>query len=393
MNARNAASSATIDAGALARAIGDFTRRAIVPHEACLARGGQAAHDTLALLMRDAQTAGLWGLFHPGSLGGGIASLADYIAIAEHEGYSEYGPAVFGSRATLDLHMLDRHGSAELRARWLAPLARGEVLGAYAMTEPDAPGSVPATLSTHATLRNGRWTIDGCKWFISRATDAAFVTVVARTDLVAPLERALSLFVVPTDAAGFSIEREISVFGRTIGQRELRFNAVDVSPSNLLGEPGEGLTLIRERLALGRTLNAAHWLGLAQRCYDLMCERVWSPRGMRARLAEKQLVRMHVCDVHQALAYARAQVRAAAGDGGALAVNLAKLASSRALNVAADAALQLHGAEGVSDATPLASIFALARTTRIMDGADDALVSSCGQQLLDLYRPSASEAT
>jgi acyl-CoA dehydrogenase len=391
MSARDAATPADV-----ARAVGDFTRGAIVPREARLARDGRDARETLAALMRDARTAGLWGLFHPVSLGGRFVSLADYLPAAEQEGHSEYGPAVFGSRATLDLRMLDRHGCADVRARWLAPLARGDALGAYAMTEPDAPGSVPATLATRGVLRDGRWTIDGRKWFISRAADAAFVTVVARTDADAPLERALSLFVVPADAPGFSCVRELSVFGRAHGQCELRFDGVSVPPSHLLGAPGDGLALIRERLALGRTLNAAHWVGLAQRCYDLMCERVWSPRGMRAHLPDKQLVRMHVYDVHQAIAHARAQVRAAAVDamapgGAALAVNLAKLAASRALNAAADAALQIHGAEGVSDATPLASIFAFARATRILDGADEALVSSCGQQLLDAYRPRAEE--
>ncbi len=381
---------------ALAGAVRRFGERAIVPREADLARGGANARRIVEALARDTRSAGLWGLFHPVALGGRFAKLADYLPVAEQEGRSEYGPTIFGGRATLDLHMLHRHASPQVRERFVSPLAAGRIDAAYAMSEPDQPGSVPATLETRATLRDGRWCIDGRKWFVSRAAHAAFVTVVARTRDRAPPEQAFSLIVVPTDAPGFRIEREIDVFGQPQGQCELSFECVAVPEAFALGAPGEGFALMRERLTLGRALNAGHWVGLAQRCYDLMGARICSPRGTRARLSDKQLIRLRMLDTYQAIAAARAQLQCAARliDAGAAAtldVNLAKLAAARALNIAVDAAIQVHGAEGVSDATPLASIHRAARTVRILDGADEALISSVGQQLIDAFRTSGPE--
>lgn len=371
----------------LARQVRNFVDERIIPLEAELAAEPRQAARRIAELSTEARNVGLWGSFYPQSLGGRIASLRDYLLVAEQEGRSEYAPAIFGDDATLDLHMLIRHAREEVCQRFLAPLAAGALVTSYGMSEPDSIGSIPATMSSHAEFVDGHWLLNGRKWFICRAERAALVTVIARTGL-GPLDNALSMLLVPSDAPGFRVERSLSILGRFTGQGELSFEQVRVPPSHVLGQPGQGLALMQERLALGRVLRSVHWLGLAQRCFDLMCARIHSARGQQARLADKQLVRQRVFRVYQAIASARALLQDAAGkyDAGvasSVEVNIAKVAASQALSEAADSAIQIMGAEGLSELLPLSGIYRTARTTHILDGTDDALISAVGRQLLD----------
>lgn len=320
-------------AESLADAVKTFTDDIIAPNEPMLASENAQTAATLSELTRQARAAGLWGLFH----------------------------------------------------------------GAYGMSEPDGIISVPATIQTRAALVEGNWIIDGCKWFISRAAHAAFITVVARTQTEAAPEHAFSMIVVPADSCGVDVGREIPVLGRRQGHCELSFDRVAVPEDHLLGQRDRGLDLMQERLRLGRTLNTIHWVGLAQRCFDLMCGRICSARGALARLPDKQLVRRHVFHAHQAIVSARCLVRSAAArlderTDGAAAINMAKVAASQALNLAADSAVQIFGAEGVSDTTPLSGIYRMARTTRFLDGADEVLISNVGRQLLQAYAEQGSEA-
>lgn len=375
------------DALALASAVREWLEVQVLPVEASLAAAGSEAAGRIAQLGAAARAAGLWGLHYPPTWGGKVHRLTQYLPIAEAEGRSEFGPAIFGSEATLDAHMLHRHGSATVRERYLAPLARGEAVPCYGMSEPDGVGSVPATIRTSARLEDGQWHLNGRKWFISRAESASFMTVVARTLPATGAGEAWSMIVVPTDAAGFRIERSLDVFGHHQGHGEVSLTDVRVPADHVLGDGHDGLALMQQRLGLGRLLRSAHWLGLAQRCFDLMCARMVSARGRLAGLPDKQLARQHVFETHLALTSARALVHAAAvplesGAADDVAVNLAKVAASRALERAADSAVQIHGAEGVSELTPLSGIYRTARTTRILDGTDEALISAVGRALL-----------
>ena len=128
-----------------------------------------------------------------------------------------------------------------------------------------------------------------------------------------------------------------------------------------------------------------HWLGLAQRSFDLMCTRIRGPRGQQARLGDKQLVRLRVFEAYQAIASARGLLRDAArkfdaGVANAVEVNVAKVAASQALSLTVDSAIQVYGAEGLSSLTPLSGIYRAARATHILDGTDDALVSAVGRR-------------
>jgi acyl-CoA dehydrogenase len=331
-------------------------------------------------------------LFYPLSHGGKIASLEDYLIVAEQEGHSEFSPSIFGSHSALDAHMLLKYGADEIRKNFLEPMVTGKAVPSYGMTEPGHGGSFPSLITTSAHLSNGSWTINGRKWFVGSADKATFVTVLARTagkDIA--LRNALSMIIVPADTPGFKVERHITMLGRSLGQGEISFDSVQVPEHYHLGSHGGGIDLMGQRLGIGRLLRSMNWVGLAQRCFDLMGARINSERGLSARLPEKQLVRQHVVNAYQAIASARELIRVAARGVDAqhpsdVEINIAKLAASQALCIASDSAVQLYGAEGISDLTPLSGIYRVARTSRILDGTDESLISSVGRRLINFFK-------
>ncbi|MBN9125198.1 MAG: acyl-CoA dehydrogenase [Nitrosospira sp. 56-18] len=384
------------DHTALARSLSiemrKFVDETIIPNEARLAQDGEASSRLQSELIEKARHAGLWGLFYPFSHGGKIVSLEDYLIVAEQEGRTEYSGAIFGGHTALDAHMLLEFGTDEIRRRFLEPMVAGEAIPGYGMTEPEHGGSFPGLITTFARLSGGNWIIDGGKWFVGNAERATFITVLARTaGEDTALGNALSMIVVPTNSPGFRFERPISMMGRSLGQGEISFRGVRVPEDHLLGARGSGIDLMKRRLGMGRLLRAMNWVGLAQRCFDLMGARIHSGRGRSARLAEKQLVRQHVANAYQAIAGARELIRVAARGVDArraddVEINVAKMAASQALCLASDSAVQLYGAEGISDLTPLSGIFRIARTSRILDGTDESLISSVGRRLIDFYK-------
>lgn len=383
--------SASPEAIALAQRVRAFIDQQVLPRELELGAYDKAAAVLAAELQVKAQAAGLFGSFYPGNP---LTRLTDYLAVAAEEGRSEFAPAILGCDATLDAWMLDRHASPEQRERFLLPLLRGEQVPCYAMSEPDSIGSIPATMNSRAEWHGDHWRLSGRKWFICRAARADFATVIARTG-DGGIGEALSMLLVPTDSPGFQFVRPLALFGRQQGQGELKFDNVRVEASQVLGAPGQGIALMQRRLGLGRLLRAAHWLGLAQRCFDDLCARVHSPRGELARLGDKQLLRGRVYQVYRDIAAARGLLHDAAnkfdlGVANAIEVNLAKLAASDALSGAVDSAIQVMGAEGLSELSPLSGIYRHARTTHILDGTDDALISTVGRDLLTATAPGKS---
>lgn len=386
------APSHTEAARSLSREVRKFVDKVIIPCEPRLAEGGDSAAQLQSELTEKARRAALWGLFYPLSHGGKIASLEDYLIVGEQEGRSEFSSAIFGTHSALDAHMLLKFGSDEIRKNFLEPMVAGEAIPSYGMTEPDHGGSFPTLITTCAHLSNGNWTINGRKWFVGNADRATFVTLLARTAKEEiDTRQTLSMILVPTNSPGFSIERQIPILGRFLGQGEMSFTDVQVPEYNRLGESGNGIELMSQRLRLGRLLRAMSWVGLAQRCFDLMGMRINSHRGLSARLPHKQLVRQHIANAYQAIASARELIRIAARGidiqcPSDVRINVAKMAASQALCIASDSAVQLYGAEGISDLTPLSGIYRIARTSRILDGTDESLISSTGRRLIDFFK-------
>lgn len=348
-------------------------------------------------LQDEARHLGLYGQFFPKQYGGMFNQLSDYLMIAQIEGYSEFGPEIFGSEISLDIHTLKKYGTSHIQKAYTAAIADGRYTSSYGMTEPNANGSVPHTFTTIGTPCHDGWLINGRKWFICRAKTAKVILTLVRTppecdhsdqNSRCSSEASFSLMLVDTESAGFRVERPIPLFGNYQGQCELSYDSVFVPSSHVLGTIGDGMNIVKERLMTGRLLRSAQWLGLAQRCYDLMCDRINSEHGKRIYLSSKQLIRQQAVTAYQKLISARAIHMQAASlldqhKNAAVEVNLAKVSASEALCIATDVAIQVHGAEGFSDRTSLPHIFHLARMTRILDGAEEALVSSIGKQLLN----------
>ncbi|MEV6397675.1 acyl-CoA dehydrogenase family protein [Streptomyces sp. NPDC051907] len=374
-------------ARALRDRVGAFVRERVAPREPVLDAGGAPARDALRELQQEAREQGLWALPAPAELGGQGLPLLSYAHIAEAEGASDHGPAALGSAPLLDVLMLQRHGSARVRERWLRPLVAGRIRTCYAMTEPDTPGTDPFLTATRAeSAPDGAWRISGRKWFTSGAADADLVTVLARTDGAPGDREGLSLLLVPTDLPGFRVVRELPVLGAG-GQWEIELDDVQVDGDQLIGERGKALSVAGERLQLGRTLRALRWLGQAQRAYDLMRERAVARTRSRGALGDLQLVQRHVFESLLALRTARPLVYEAAalleqGLDAHVEVGLAKVAASRTLQDVADAAIQVFGAAGLGPDTPLPALFRTGRAARILDGPDELHITSVARRVL-----------
>ena len=369
-------------------AVRKFTEEEILPRESLLAGPGGAG--VLTELQQRARSAGLWGLYYPPTLGGAAFTLPEYLAIAEQEGRALHGPAVFGADATLDVWMLHESGSERVRTEYLAPLAAGTAIASYGMTEPGVSGSDASLLRTEAQLAQGMWTVRGRKWFTSRGGRATFTTVVARTEALGkPIRSALSLIVVPACTPGFRVVRPLSTLGLECDQWELEFADARVPEDYLVGQRGRGTAVIGRRLNLGRLLRAMHWLGQAQRAFDLMCLRMRQRRTLGGVLADKQLMHQHVFTAYTEICAARSLLhRAAAVFDAELPttsdVSAAKVAASQMLNDVLDKAVQVFGAEGLQH--PFLSVaHRMARGTRIYDGPDEIHMTTTAQRILATY--------
>ncbi|GAA2106930.1 acyl-CoA dehydrogenase family protein [Streptomyces synnematoformans] len=364
-----------------------FVRERVAPCEPVLDGGGPRATAELGRLRREAKAAGLWALPLPAELGGQGQPLGSYAHLAEAEGASDHGPAALGSASLLDALMLRRHGSPGVRERYLKRLVAGELRACYAMTEPGTPGTDPFLTATRAVpAADGGWRVSGRKWFASGAVGADLVTVLARTDGDPPDRDGLSLLLVPTDAPGFRLLRELPVLGAA-GHAEFELDEVAVAAGHLIGERGGALGIAGERLQLGRTLRCLRWLGQARRAFDLMRERAVGRSRSRGPLAGLQLVQRHVFESLLALRSTRSLVyeavdRLDAGLDAHVEVGLAKVAAARTLQHVADAAIQVHGAAGLGPDTPLPALFRTGRAARILDGPDELHITSVARRVL-----------
>ncbi|WP_327351412.1 acyl-CoA dehydrogenase family protein [Streptomyces sp. NBC_01304] len=367
--------------------IAEFVRRRIVPREDVLDRGGSDATAALRTLQGAARQQGLWALPLPVGIGGQGLPLALYAPLAEAEGASDHGPAALGSATLLDALTLQQHGSQRVHDLFLKRLVAGELRMSFAMTEPGTPGTEPRLTEARAErAADGSWRVSGRKWFVGAAAEADLVAVLARTDGTAPDPEGLSLFLVPTDAPGFQLVRELPVLG-TGGQWEIELDEVAVDDDFLIGGRGKGLSVAGSRLQLGRTLSCLHWLGQARRAFDLMRERAVHRTRTQGTLGDLQLVQSHVFESLLALRTTRplvyeAVARLDAGLDAHVEVGLAKVAAARMLQQVTDAAIQVHGAADLGPDTALPSLFRNGRMARIVDGPDELHITSVAGRVL-----------
>ncbi len=353
----------------------------VVPAEPAFALEDGDAERLLSSLRARAREEGLWAPHLPPEAGGTGQGFLVYAYLNEEIGRSVWAQYVFGCQApdAGNGEILHLFGTEEQKHRWLEPLVAGEVRSFFSMTEPEVPGSDPTTLRTRAVRDGDEWVIDGHKWFSSGAEGAGFAIVMAVTDPDAEPHRRATQIIVPADSPGIQIT-PVPVFGhRGSGWSthcEVTYTGVRVPVENTLGEPGDGFRIAQKRLGPGRIHHVMRWLGQMQRAFELLCTRALEREAFGSRLADKQTIQNWIADSAADIHACRLMTLDAAhkidgGDEARVEISIIKFVAARVLNEVIDRAIQVHGGLGLTDRTPLAAMYAMARGARIYDGPDE----------------------
>jgi acyl-CoA dehydrogenase len=359
-----------------------FMEEHVYPNEPRLLAEDEQADAHVAELREEAKQAGLWAPHLPPEAGGSGSGFIEYAYLNEEIGRSFIAQLIFGCQApdAGNGEILHMYGTAEQKERFLAPLVAGETRSYFGMTEPEVAGSDPTLLRGRAVRDGDEWVINAHKWFSSGADGAGFGVVMAVTDPDAEPHRRASMILVPTDTPGYELVRRISVMGhegRGWGTHcETRFTDVRVPVENTLGEPGDGFRIAQKRLGPGRIHHVMRWLGQMQRGFELMCSYALEREAFGGPLAEKQTVQNWIAESAAEIQACRLMTLQAAhrldeGDEARVEVSLIKFYAAGVLCDVIDRAIQVHGGLGLTDDTPLAMMWRMARAGRVYDGADE----------------------
>jgi acyl-CoA dehydrogenase len=241
----------------------------------------------------------LWACHLEPELGGQGYGQVKLALMNEILGRSRFGPIVFGCQApdSGNAEILAKYGTPEQKERFLRPLLENEIVSCFSMTEPQG-GADPKVFTTRAELRGDQWVINGDKWFSSNAHVASFLIVMAVTDPDAPAYERMSMFIVPSDTAGFRILRNMAV-GLHEGEGShgyVRYEDVHVPRDHMLGPRGGAFVVAQTRLGGGRIHHAMRTIGQVRKAFDMMCERVLSRTTQGSLLADKQMVQEKIAD-------------------------------------------------------------------------------------------------
>lgn len=347
-------------------------------------------------LKDDARARGLWNFFLPEV--SGLSNL-EYAVLAEEMGRSAHiAPEAMNCAApdTGNMESLHLFGTPEQKARWLQPLLDGQIRSGFSMTEPAVASSDATNIETRIDREGGEYVINGRKWWTSGAADprCAIFIVMGKTDPHAAAHRQQSMVLVPRETPGLRIVRDLKVFGYTDqhGHCEIEYRDVRVPASNLLGEEGGGFAIAQARLGPGRIHHCMRAIGMAERALDMMCERALSRTAFGKELARQGVVQEQIAESRMEIEMARLYVLKAAwmmdqvgAKKARSEISAIKVAVPRAALNVIDRAIQIHGGAGVTDDFGLASLWAHARTLRIVDGPDAVHLRSVARQELDKH--------
>ena len=342
----------------------------------------RAYPEGLVELRERAKADGLWNLFMPDERYGAGLTNWEYGMLCEEMGRSPIAPMVYNCSApdTGNMEILAEHGTPEQVERWLLPLLEGEIRSCFSMTEPETSGSDPTGLATTAELDGDEWVINGHKWFTSGAVGASIAIAMVVTDPEAAPHKRASMILVPTDTPGFNLIRPVPVMGHDggPGHCEIRYEDCRVPAANVLGERGAGFKIAQDRLGPGRIHHCMRAVGGAQRAFEIMCRRANERESFGAKLAEKQFVQDFVARSRMDIHGARLMVLHAAWkmdtEGKRAArqeISMIKVVAANMFMDVLDRAIQVLGALGVSDDTPVALMWRQGRMLRIADGPDE----------------------
>ncbi|WP_313716157.1 acyl-CoA dehydrogenase family protein [Arsenicicoccus bolidensis] len=374
----------------------DFLQEEVYPAEA-VARREVAELDAehrwtrpavMARLADHARAAGLWNLGLPAPYGSGLSHL-DLAPVVELSGRSPHlAPEAINANSpdVGNMELLLRHGTPEQQERWLAPLAAGEIRSSFAMTEPDVASSDAGNISTSIEVdeQTQEVVINGRKWWSSgaMAPDCRVMLVMGKSNPRGQRHLQHSVVIVPRDTPGVQVVRAMSVLGYddpyTGGHGEVVFEDVRVPLANVVGSLHRGYALAQARMAPTRLTHCLKLVGVAERAFDLMAERVPRRVAFGRPLAQHGLVQEWVAQSRVAIDQARWLAYRAAwsldhqdDQDSAAAISALKVVAPSMASTVVDRAIQAHGALGLSQDSPLGELNAYARQMHIADGPDE----------------------
>ncbi|MEV4105842.1 acyl-CoA dehydrogenase family protein [Nonomuraea sp. NPDC049649] len=343
---------------------------------------------------------GLWACHLGPELGGQGYGQLKLALLNEILGKSIWGPRIFGTQApdTGNAEIIAHYGTPEQRERYLEPLLEGDIVSCFSMTEPQG-GADPGVFVTRAERDGDEWVINGTKFFSSNARWASFLIVMAVTNPDAPVNKRMSMFLVPADTPGIDIERNLAHLGELPddgSEALIHYRDVRVPSSALLGAEGDAFGVAQTRLGGGRVHHAMRAVGGAQRCLDMMCERALSRTTKGELLGAKQAVQAMIADSYLEIQQFRLFVMYTAWqidrykDYNRVRKDIAaiKVQTPRVLESVARRAIQVHGALGTTYDLPLTRFLSGGMVLALADGPTEVHQSTVARQLLRGYSPS-----
>jgi alkylation response protein AidB-like acyl-CoA dehydrogenase len=377
-----------------------FVRDELYPlEEEFLIHGIRPLLSTLQEKRDKAKQLGFWLPQIPKEYGGMGFSLVEHGYVSEILGGSPLGHYVLNCQApdAGNMEILIEFGTQKQKDEYLTPLLEGEIRSCFAMTEPDYPGSNPTWMSTSAVKDGDHYVINGNKWFTSAADGASFTILMAVTNPDADKHFRASQIIVPMGTPGFEVVRNTPVMGEPGegygSHSELQFIDCRVPIENRLGEEGAGFVIAQQRLGPGRIHHCMRWIGICERAFDLMCTHaVQREVAPGVTLASQGPIENWVAESRAEINAARLMVLDAAykidQEGTYTArdeISLIKFYVAKVLLQVLDRAIQIHGAMGVTDYTPLAFWYRHERAARIYDGPDEVHKRSVARRIFRRY--------
>ena len=335
-------------------------------------------------LKAKAKAEGLWNLWLTDSDRGSGLTTVEYAWLAEEMGKSHLAAEAFNCNApdTGNMEVFERYGSEAMKKRWLVPLLEGEIRSAYLMTEPDAASSDATNIAMSCVRDGDHYVLNGEKWWATGAGDprCAVYIVMVRTSEDGPRHRRHSMIAVSSDAPGIEKLRPMTVYGHDDaphGHYHIRFSDVRVPAENLLLGEGRGFEIAQGRLGPGRIHHCMRALGQAEKALELMCRRSLAREAFGEPLARLGANFDIIAEARMEIEQARLLCLKAAwmmdqGDARAAApwISQIKVVAPQVALKVTDRAVQMHGAQGISQDTPLARQWTHLRTLRLADGPD-----------------------
>ncbi len=350
-------------------------------------------------LKAEAKGLGLWNLFLPDTEYGAGLDNRDYAPIAEITGRSFLAPEVFNCAApdTGNAEVLVQYGSAEQKRQWLEPLLDGTIRSGFSMTEPAVASSDATNMKATCEIVGDEVVLNGVKWWTSGAGDprCRFLIFMGVTDPDAARHQRHSMVLVPIDTPGVNVLRMIPVFGHLgepHGHAEIAFEDVRLPASSVIAGPGRGFEIAQGRLGPGRIHHCMRAIGAAERALERLCQRALHRVAFGKTLANLGGNRDVIANCRMAIDQARLLTLKAAwaldtvGTFRALTdISAIKVVAPNVLQQVVDAAIQIHGGEGVAD-EELSYLMGMARALRLADGPDEVHRGMVARLELEKYR-------